>query len=92
MKSPVYKRNVFKWHKTNEFSIGCLNCAAFSSNFSSNQERVNAGVLQGSFLGPFLFLLYINDICDDLDYNIRIFADDTSLYAIVENGATHVVI
>ena len=24
----VYKRNVFKWHKTNEFSTGCLNCAA----------------------------------------------------------------
>ena len=24
----VYKSNVFKWHKTNEFSTGCLNCAA----------------------------------------------------------------
>ena len=29
LKSPVHKRYVFKWHKTNEFSIGCLNCAAF---------------------------------------------------------------
>ena len=37
----------------------------------------------------FLFLLYINDICDDLVNNIRLFADDTSLYAIVENGNTN---
>ena len=28
LKSPVYKRYDFKWHKTNEFSIGCFNCAA----------------------------------------------------------------
>ncbi|XP_061185471.1 uncharacterized protein LOC133193522 [Saccostrea echinata] len=58
--------------------------------FSSNHETVNAGVPQGSVLGPFLFLLYINDICDDLVNNIRLFADDTSLYAIVDNGATNV--
>ena len=58
--------------------------------FSSNHETVNAGVPQGSVLGPFLFLLYINDICDDLVNNIRLFANDTSLYAIVENGTTNV--
>ena len=58
--------------------------------FSSNHETVNAGVPLGSFLGPFLFLLYINDICDDSVNNIRLFADDTPLYAIVENGTTNV--
>jgi hypothetical protein len=35
-------------------------------------------------LGPFLFLIYINDIVDDLDCNIKLFADDTSLYVIVD--------
>ena len=35
-------------------------------------------------LGPFLFLIYINDIVDDLDCNIELFADDTSLYVIVD--------
>ena len=30
MKGPVYKRDVFKLHKTNEFSVGCLNCAAYA--------------------------------------------------------------
>ena len=29
--NPVYKRNVLKWHKNNDFSIGCLNCAAIFS-------------------------------------------------------------
>ena len=40
-------------------------------------------------LGPFLFILYINDICDDLVNNKRLFTDDTSLYAIVEIGTTN---
>ena len=35
-------------------------------------------------LGPFLFLIYINDIVDELDCNIELFADDTSLYVIVD--------
>ena len=43
--------------------------------------NINAGVPQGSRLGPLLFIIYINDIVDNLESDILIFADDCSLLA-----------
>ena len=51
----------------------------------STWEDINAGVPQGSILGPFLFLLYVNDLTEDLTTNVKLFADDTSLFSLVHD-------
>ena len=48
---------------------------------SSQEYPINAGVPQGFILGPALFLLYNNDLPDDVIFNIAVCAVDTTLYS-----------
>ena len=82
------------WH---EGIIFKLKCSGISGNLllnrhqrvvlngkESNWMNLKAGVPQGSVLGPLLFLVYINDLTDNISSDIRLFADDSSLFTCVK--------
>ena len=51
----------------------------------SNRKSVLSGVSQGSVLGPLLFLIYINDLDDNITSTVLKFADDTKVFRKVNN-------
>ena len=48
---------------------------------TSTWEFVKPGTPQGSVLGPIIFLIYINDLPDNIRSTCKVFADDTSLFS-----------
>ena len=51
---------------------------------------ISARVPQGSVLGPLFFLMYINDLAEDISSDAKLFAADTSLFTVVYDEITSV--
>ena len=64
------------------FLIGRTQCVVLDGD-SSTELPVSSRVPQGSVFGPILFLLYINDLPDNIQSNVRLFADETPVYLTV---------
>ncbi|MAG86068.1 MAG: hypothetical protein CMB97_01485 [Flavobacteriaceae bacterium] len=54
---------------------------------TSNWETITSSVPQGSVLDPLFFLIYINDLVENVSCNIKLFAEDTSLFTVVHDVA-----
>ena len=54
---------------------------------ASEWKSINAGVPQGSILGPLLFLIYVNDLVDNINSDPSAFADDTALMKAIAGDA-----
>ncbi len=53
---------------------------------------VTSGIPQGSVLGPLLFLIYINDLPEDIDSKIYMYADDTKIYREIKSPLDHKIL
>ena len=50
---------------------------------NSEWADISAGVPQGSVLGPLLFLVHLDDLVGNVGCDIKLFADDASLFSVV---------
>ena len=76
MKCMGFSNDVIKWFESH------LSKRTFSKHIEksfSDKTLVSCGVPQGSILGPFLFLLYVNDMVQAVNCDLLLYADDTGL-------------
>ena len=73
----------------NAFLFNCKQ-AVYVHGHLSSWVVVSSGVPQESVLGPALFLLYINDIQDNISSRIRRFADDSIVYREIHSDLEHI--
>ena len=65
--------DLLKSYLTNRYQYVCIN------NNLSILKQIKYGIPQGSILGPPLYIIYVNDFSNAINYNFKLYADDTCL-------------
>ena len=81
-----YWETLLQWLR--EFLTGCTHQTRVRFSLSSVTQLLS-GVVQGSGIGPLLFLSYINQLAEILGHvgiNVKLFADDVKLYMQIVNS------
>ena len=76
LKSYGVKGHLLQWF---ESYLNYRNQRVMHRNTMSSLKFLEAGVPQGSVLGPLLFLIYVNDVAENMSSLCRLYADDNSL-------------
>ena len=71
------KGDIFNWIK--DFLVGRMQTVSVEHE-TSETCAVRSGVPQGTVLGPILFVVYINDLLDEVDADGLLYADDTKIF------------
>ena len=74
--------SIFKWIKL--WLSNRKQCVVINGHCSKWKD-VSSGVLQGSVFGPILFIIFINDIDNNIILKLSEFADDTKVSKVVNN-------
>ena len=77
------KGNTLNWIRA--FLLGRTQAVVLEGERSA-EAPVTSGVPQGSVLGPFLFLCYINDLPQNIQSQVRLFADDTAVFLTITSS------
>ena len=59
---------------------------------SSEFKKVTSGIPQGSVLGPLLFIIFINDLPEQVNSECYLFADDTKIFREIKGPDDHTIL